>query len=285
MSRIAYVNGRYTPVAKAGVSILDRGLQFSDSVYEVWAVRGARLVDDRAHQARLARSLTALSMRPPMPAIALSTVVKEVVRQNRVRDGLAYLQVTRGAARRDHVFPPADTPSTIIATAQSVDMSALKVRQERGVGVITHADERWARRDIKSTSLLANVLARQAAREQSAAEAWLIDADGDITEGAATTAWIVRPDGVVQTRRLSRDVLPGVTRSGLMETMRAHQIACVELAFGIEDVRRAAEAFMTSASAGVMPVIALDGAQIGSGGPGPLTQRLGALYWQSREFS
>jgi D-alanine transaminase len=190
MSRIAYVNGRYLPLAQAAVSIEDRGYQFADGVYEVCEVRGGRLVDERRHMARLDRSLREIRMARPMSAAALSVVLHETVRRNRVHDGIVYLQITRGMARRDFAFPPAETPPSVVVSARGNDRARLEQLAADGIAVITVPDTRWQRVDIKSVALLPNVLAKQAAREQGAREAWLVDAHGRVTEGASSNAWI-----------------------------------------------------------------------------------------------
>ena len=197
MSRIAYVNGRYRRHRDALVHVEDRGYQFADGVYEVCEVRGGRLVDERRHMARLTRSLAELRIAAPMPLTALSVVLHETVARNRVRDGIVYLQVTRGVARRDHGFPPPGTLPSIVVTARSHDIAAAEATAARGIAVITVADNRWARPDIKSVSLLPNILAKQAARDRGAREAWFVDADGYVTEGASSNAWIVSGTEVI----------------------------------------------------------------------------------------
>ena len=213
MSRIAYVNGRYLPRAEAKVSIEDRGYQFADGVYEVCEVRAGRLVDERRHMARLDRSLNELRIARPMSPAALAVVMRETVRRNRVRDGIVYVQVTRGVARRDFPFPPAGTRPSVVVTARSNDLARLEQVAAEGIAVITVPDIRWQRVDIKSVALLPNVLAKQAARDQGAREAWLVDAQGRVTEGASSNAWIVSRDGKLITHPLGRDILPGITRS------------------------------------------------------------------------
>src|ERR1700716_2142994 len=191
MSRIVYVNGRYLPRRNAMVHVEDRGYQFSDGVYEVCEVRAGRMVDERRHMARLQRSLGELRMGMPMSAAALGLVMRETIRRNRVRDGIVYLQITRGVARRDHAFPAAGTMPSIVVTARSLDVAANERTAAEGIAVITVPDNRWARVDIKAVALLPNVLAKQAARERGAREAWFVNAQGRITEGASTNAWIV----------------------------------------------------------------------------------------------
>ena len=209
MSRIAYVNGRYLPRSDAKVSVEDRGYQFADGVYEVCEVRGGRLIDERRHMARLDRSLNELRIARPMSPAALSIVLRETVRRNRVRDGIVYLQITRGVARRDFAFPPADTKASVVVTARSNDLARLEQLAAEGIAVVTVPDIRWQRVDIKSVALLPNVLAKQAARDQGAREAWLVDTQGRVTEGASSNAWIVSRDGKLITHPLGRDILAG----------------------------------------------------------------------------
>src|ERR1019366_5079391 len=220
MSRIAYVNGRYLPDAQAKVAIDDRGYQFADGVYEVCEVRGGRLVDERRHMARLDYSLNELRIARPISAAAPFLVLRETVRRNRVRDGIVYLQITRGVARRDFAFPPTDTRPAVVVTARSNDLARLEQLATEGIAVITEPDIRWQRVDIKSVALLANVLAKQTAREQGAREAWLVDEAGRITEGASSNAWIVSRDGKLITRPLGRDILSGITRSVVIDVIK-----------------------------------------------------------------
>ena len=190
MSRIAYVNGRYLPLAAASVNVEDRGYQFSDGVYEVCEVREGRLVDERRHMARLAFSLAELRIAMPMSSVSLGVVLHEVTRRNRVRWGIVYLQITRGVSRRDHAFPPKGTAPSIVVTARNLDLASAEKMAEAGVAVISVPENRWERVDIKSVSLLPNVLAKQAAREQGAREAWFVDSEGRVTEGSSSNAWI-----------------------------------------------------------------------------------------------
>jgi len=278
VSRVAYVNGRYVPHGQAVVHVEDRGFQFADGVYEVWAVLGGRLADAPGHTARLERSLRELDIAAPMSPAALAMVVRETVRRNRVRDGLAYLQITRGTARRDHAFPPPGTPATVVVTAKPLDFAAAEARAEAGVRVITTPETRWARCDIKSVSLLPNVLAKQAAKQAGAAEAWFVDGDGLVTEGSSTSAWIVDAEGVLRTRDLAANILPGVTRNTLIDLARGLQMRVDQTPFSVAEACAAREAFFTAASAFITPVTAIDGRPIGDGRPGPVTRRLRALY-------
>jgi D-alanine transaminase len=278
MSRIAYVNGCYLPRAEAKVSIEDRGFQFADGVYEVCEVKAGRLIDERRHMARLARSLAELRIAPPLTARALSAVMRETVRRNRVRDGIVYVQITRGAARRDFPFPPAGTKPTVIVTARSNDTARLDQLAAEGVSVITMPDIRWGRVDIKSVALLPNVLAKQAAREAGAREAWLVDGQGRVTEGGSSNAWIVAKNGTVVTRPLGSDILPGITRAVVIEAIKAQGLAFEERAFTVEEAYAAREAFITSASQIVLPVVSIDGRPIGNGAPGLIATGLRRDY-------
>ena len=278
MSRIAYVNGAYVPLTAASVSIQDRGFQFADSIYEVWAVRAGRLFDATEHMARLHRSLTELRLAAPLSERALWAVIRETIRRNRVRDGIVYVQISRGAANRDHVFPPPETKPTLVVTAKNLDQRAVAKRAEAGVSVITLPETRWARRDIKSTNLLPNALARQQAKEEGAFEAWFVDAEGLVTEGTSSNAWIVDADGVIRTRPLSHELLHGVTRASLIRIAREHQMKVEERAFTPAEAKAAREAFLSAASNPAVPVIAIDGATIGDGRPGPVAQALRAVY-------
>jgi len=278
MSRVAYVNGAYLPLSRARVSIQDRGLQFGDAVYEVWAVRSGRLFDLDAHLARLSRSLSAVRIAAPMSEAALMSVIGETRRRNRVRNGIVYLQVSRSAAPRDHAFPPPYVRPCIIVTARALDTKAIDARAASGVRVITLPETRWARRDIKSVNLLPNVLARQAAREAGAFEAWFVDADGEVTEGTASNAWIVDAQGVLKTRPLSNDLLHGVTRAALAAIARGSQIRLEERGFTVAEAQCAREAFMSSASNPALPITHIDGLAIGTGRPGPVAQALRAAY-------
>ena len=274
MSRIAYVNGRYLPRAQARVSVEDRGFQFADGVYEVCEVKGGRLIDERRHMARLERSLREVRIARPMSAAALAVVLRETVKRNRVRDGIAYLQITRGTARRDFPFPPAETRPTLVVTARATDRARLAQLAAEGVAVVTMPDIRWGRVDIKSVALLPNVLAKQAAREQGAREAWLVDAQGRVTEGASSNAWIVSRDGRLITRQLGNDILPGITRAVVIDAVKGQGLSFEERAFTVEEAYAAREAFLTSASQTVLPVVRIDGRAIGNGAPGQVATAL-----------
>ena len=280
--RIAYVDGRYVRHGQAGVHIEDRGLQLGDSVYEVCRIANGRLIDRDEHLDRLERSLGEFEMAMPMGRGALKAVMAEIARRNGMRDGLLYLQITRGAVRRDHPIPrPAPRP-TLILTVHPVDPAAIARRHAEGVAVMTCPDERWGRCDIKTTQLLANLLAKTAARRAGAFEAWLVDRDGFVTEGAATNAWIVDREGYIVTRDLSRAILPGVTRRVILEAAAETKLPIVERRFSPEEAAGAREAFFTSASAGPVPVVAIDGRPVGDGKPGPLVRQLAELYARHR---
>jgi D-alanine transaminase len=276
MSRIAYVNGRYRPHRDATVHIEDRGYQFSDGVYEVCEVKGGRLVDERRHMDRLQRSLAELRIRLPMTLPALSVVLHETIRRNRVDWGIVYLQITRGVAPRDHSFPKASRP-VVVATARRSRPPNPKLGEE-GVAVITIPDIRWQRCDIKSVSLLPNVLGKQQAREAGAHEAWQVDAIGRITEGTSTNAWIVTGDNAVVTRSPDNAILNGVTRLALIEIIRSEGYSFVERPFTVAEAKFAREAFLTSTTSDVLPVVLIDGAMVADGVPGPLTRKLRAAY-------
>ncbi len=278
MSRVAYVNGAYVPLRSAAVSIMDRGFQFADSIYEVWAVRAGRLFDVEEHMARLQRSLVELRIAPPMSEAALWAVIRETMRRNRVSDGIVYVQVSRGAANRDHVFPAPSIRPTVIVTAKNLDRNAIAKRAATGVKVASAPETRWQRRDIKSVNLLPNVLARQGAKEKGAFEAWFVDADGLVTEGTSSTAWIVDANGAIRTRGLSHDLLHGITRAVLLRIAQERQMKIEERPFTIEEAQTAREAFISAASNAATAVVEIDGVPIGDGRPGPVTEALRAAY-------
>ncbi|SDB49257.1 D-amino-acid transaminase [Belnapia rosea] len=278
MSRIAYVNGRYVDQRLAEVNIEDRGYQFGDGIYEVVHLYGGRFIDEDLHLSRLERSLREIRLPMPMSRLALRHILAEVARRNRVTEGLLYMQVTRGVARRDHAFPTSPLPPALVVTVKRIPPYPASV-DRWGAKAITLPDLRWARRDIKSINLLPNCLARQAAREQGAIEAILYDeATGIVTEGAATTFWIVDAEGVVRTRHLDQVILPGCTRAALMAEMQAGGIRFEEREFSLEEARQAREAFLTSATSFVKPIVALDGQPVGDGKVGPVVRHLFELF-------
>jgi len=278
MSRVAYVNGTYQPHDEAVVHVEDRGFQFADGVYEVWSVFDGRLADFDGHMTRLVRSLTELRIPIPMTRPALTQVLKETVRRNRVRNGIVYLQVTRGTARRDHLFPAEGTPPSVIVTAKSLSSAKSDAQAAKGVAVITQPDIRWGRCDIKTVGLLPNVLAKQAARDRGAYEAWMVDDMGLVTEGSSTNAWIVDKDGRLRTRDTQANILKGVTRTAIMAMVASEGLELDERPFSVDEAKAAREAFFTAAGAFVMPAISIDGVKIGDGKPGPVTTRLRARY-------
>jgi D-alanine transaminase len=285
LSRIAYVNGRYLPRHEAAVDVEDRGYQFSDGVYEVCEVRAGRLIDERPHMARLRRSLDELHIAMPMSDAALAVVVRECVRRNRVRNGILYLQVTRGVARRDHAFPPAGTRPSLVVIARNLDFAANERTAAAGVAVVTVADNRWERVDIKSISLLPNVLAKQTAREQGAKEAWFVNRSGHVTEGSSSNAWIVTKRGKVVTPPADKGILRGITRGVLMAVIRAQGLELEERTFTVEELYGAREAFLTSASQIVMPVVRVDDRPIGNGAPGSIATALREEFHRHAEWT
>lgn len=278
MSRYAYVNGRFARHADACVHIEDRGFQFADGVYEVWAVFGGRLADADGHFLRLERSLRELSIAMPMSRAALTMVLHETIRRNRITDGILYLQITRGAARRDHAFPGLHVVPSVVVTARAMDFAAADARAAQGVEVVTTPDIRWGRCDIKTVGLLPNALAKQAAKTAGAYEAWFVGADGKVTEGSSTNAWIVDRDGVLRTRSAEDNILKGVTRNALLEIIREAGLPVSETPFTVAEAQSAREAFVTSATSFVTPVTRIDGRSIGNGHPGSVATDLRRRY-------
>ena len=278
MGRIAYVNGRFVPHAEAFVHIEDRGYQFADAIYEVWAVFGGKLADAEGHFVRLERSLSELAMPMPMSRAALTLVLKEALRRNRVREGLIYLQVSRGVAPRDHAFPKDPVRQAVVITVSPVDRTASEARAAKGVGVVTTPENRWGRCDIKTVGLLPNALAKQKAREAGAVEAWFVDELGFVTEGASSNAWIVDADGTLRTRDTNANILRGVTRHTLLDVLQAEGLKVDQRPFTPEEAKAAKEAFITGAGSLVLPVVSVDGAAVGDGKVGPLATRLRRLY-------
>jgi D-alanine transaminase len=285
MSRITYVNGRYLPQRAATVHVEDRGYQFSDGVYEVCEVRGGHIIDQRRHLARLKRSLAELGIAMPMSETALAIVMRECVRRNRVRGGIVYLQITRGVARRDHAFPPPGTAPSVVVTARTLDVAGNERTAAEGLAIITVPDNRWERVDIKSISLLPNVLAKQAARERGAKEAWFVDRDGHVTEGSSSNAWIVTMGGTVVTRPADNGILRGITRSVLLDVIKAQGLKLEERPFTVEEAYGAREAFLTSASQIVMPVVRIDDRPVGNGAPGSVAVALRAEFHRHAEWA
>jgi D-alanine transaminase len=285
MTRVVYVNGRYQPYAQASVHAEDRGFQFADAVYEVCEVKGGRLVDETRHIERLARSLEELHIPQPMAPASLARVMRETIRRNRVADGIVYLQVSRGAGPRDFLFPRTAVPPTIVCLARSVSPAKLEAAAEMGIAIKTMPDTRWARCDIKTVMLLPAALAKEAARADDAKEAWFVDRDGYVTEGASSNAWIIDREGRLVTRQVSPAILRGVTRTTLINLLKRHSIEIVERPFTVEEAKSAREAFVTSATNIVMPVVRIDGQVIGNGAPGLLTQKLRAEFHDTAEIA
>ncbi|KQP54885.1 D-amino-acid transaminase [Methylobacterium sp. Leaf108] len=274
-ARIVYLNGAFLPFDEAKVSVMDRGFLFADGIYEVSAVLDGRLVDNAAHLARLDRSLGEIGIRNPHTIEGWVGLQEELVRHNGLTEGLVYMQVTRGAFERDFAFPPAETPPTVMMFTQAKTVAANPLA-ERGAKVVTVPDIRWKRRDIKSVALLAQVLAKQEAAKAGVAEAWMVE-DGFVTEGSSSTAFMVAGDAIV-TRPLSTALLPGITRLAVMRLAGDEGLRVEERLFTVEEAVAADEAFYTSASAFVMPVVAIDGRPVGTGEPGPRARRLRDLY-------
>ncbi|MCF3947454.1 D-amino-acid transaminase [Acidiphilium sp. AL] len=277
MSRIAYVNGRYLPQRDACVNIEDRGYQFGDGIYEVLHIHDGHFVDTDLHLARLARSLREMALARPMSDAALLAVLREVARRNRVTEGIVYMQITRGVARRDHAFPRAGTAPALVVTARHGNAFPRDI-DAWAAGAITVTDIRWGRCDIKSVNLLPNVLAKQKAREAGVYEAILIDASGNVTEGSSTTVWAVDANGVLRTRQLDDHILPGCTRAALAAILAENAVAFEERGLSETEFRAAREVFLTSATSFVKPIVTLDGATVGDGKPGPVARRLFALF-------
>lgn len=278
MSRIAYVNGRYLPHSDAAIHIEDRGFQFADGVYEVCEVRDGLIIDLTRHLDRLDRSLRELRMASPMAREPLKLVIREVLRRNRVRNGLFYLQVTRGVARRDHYFPAADTLPTLTITGKSVDPQPARARYETGIKVITVPENRWDRVDIKTVGLLPNVLVKQQARDVGAQDAIFVDAAGKVTEAASSNVWIVSADGVLVTRPAEHGILRGVTRTTVLDVAASLSVPVEEREFTVEEMLAAREVFLTSATGSCVPVVAVDGRTIANGHPGSVAAALRGAF-------
>ena len=276
MSRIAYVNGRYLQHRDANVHIEDRGYQFADAAYEVIAIRKGELIDEAMHVKRLARSLGELRIARPMSDRALGSVMREVVRRNGVVDGSIYVQVSRGVAPRDFPFPKGVKPAVVMIARRGRGPNPALI--EHGVGVITIPDIRWARPDIKAVALLPNALGKQRAREAGAYEAWQVDRDGNVTEGTSSNAWIVTAAGEVVTRQADNSILNGVTRLGLISLFEREGLRFVERPFSVAEAKAAREAFLTSTTNFVLPVVSIDGAPVANGYPGSIARKLRAAY-------
>ena len=282
MSRIVYVNGRFVPESEAHVSIFDRGFLFGDGVYEVSSVLDRGLVDNSAHLARLERSLGELGIALPATPDEIVRAQKELIARNDLDEGTIYLQITRGPADRDFAYPAEPKPTLVMFTQKKSILD--NPLAARGITVITVPDLRWRRRDIKTVGLLAASMAKQAALDAGADDAWMVE-DGVVTEGSSNNAYIVTGDGVVVTRHLGSEILHGITRAAVLRLSREHQIAVEERAFTVDEAKSAAEAFITSASSFVIPVTGIDGETIGDGRPGAITTRLREIYIESARAS
>jgi len=271
----AYVNGDFFPVEKAKISIYDRGFLFADGVYEVTAVIDGQLIDNPAHLERLKRSLGEIQLDLPVTYPELSAIMSELVLKNRLDEGAVYLQVTRGPAKRDFAFPENSSPSLVLFTMEYPVVNSPAART--GIDIITLEEIRWARRDIKSVALLGQVLAKQAAAAAGAGEAWFVE-DGLVTEGASSSAFIVTGENEIVTRVADRSILPGITRKAVIALAAETGSTLVERSFSVAEAKAAAEAFITSASSLVLPVVSIDGSKIGGGTPGSMSRRLRELY-------
>ncbi len=279
MSRIIYINGTYHAYHKASLHVEDRATLFADSIYEVIEVKNGQRVDEQGHLTRLSRSLNELQITPDFSLSALPVLIKEIIRRNKVRDGFVYIQISRGTAKRDFFFPdPKETPTTLVLFARSRNMYKVENSAAKGIKVITTTDLRWARPDIKSTALVASVLARQAAKEQSAQEAWLYNENEEITEGAASNAWIINKQRELITHPADHQILKGITREGVMRAAAAHNLKYSERPFTIKEAKNAQEAFISAATALIMPVVQIDDALINNGEPGPITLKLRSTF-------
>ncbi|RUO98848.1 D-amino-acid transaminase [Hyphomicrobium sp.] len=285
MTRIVYVNGAYKRYPEAAVHAEDRGFQFADAIYEVIEIRDGRLVDATRHLARLARSLRELDIPAPMSDAALMQVIGQVIRRNRVRDGIVYMQVTRGAGPRDFALPPVGTSPTIVVLARAQRKGWSAEQAEVGIAIKTIPDNRWGRCDIKTVMLLPAVLAKNEARSSGAKEAWFIDAHGNVTEGASSNAWIVTAAGSLVTHPLGAQILPGVTRATVIDAAKLEGLKVEERIFALDEAFRAREAFVTSATNIVMPVVRIDGRPVGDGKPGNFARRLRTRFHHVAEIS
>lgn len=274
--RTVYVNGEYLPEDQAKISIFDRGFLFADGVYEVTSVLDGKLIDFAGHAQRLQRSMDALGMMAPIDMDDLLEIHRELVRRNAITEGLIYLQVTRGAADRDFLYPPEDTAPTVVLFTQAKPGLAASPMAQTGMKIVTIPDRRWGRRDIKTVQLLYPSMGKMEAKAQGADDAWMVE-DGAVTEGTSNNAYIVK-DGVIVTRHLGEEILHGITRKAVLAFARETQMKVEERAFTVEEAVQADEAFVTSASSFVMPVVSIDGAMVGDGTPGPVVARLREIY-------
>lgn len=277
MSRIVYVNGEYVPEAEARISVFDRGFLFADGVYEVSSVLRGGLVDNRGHLARLHRSLNELDMAVPASDAEIEAIQRTLIERNGVDEGLVYLQITRGAADRDFAYPEGARPSLVMFTQQKNVVDSPQA--QTGIAVISVEDIRWRRRDIKTVGLLAASMAKMQAKRAGADDAWLVE-EGHVTEGSSNNAFIVDADGTLVTRQLGNQILAGITRKAVLRLAEEQRIGIEERPFSVDEAYRASEAFITSATTFVMPVVSIDGRTVGDGRPGRLSRRLRELYIQ-----
>jgi D-alanine transaminase len=283
MSRYAYVNGRYLPLRQAKVHVEDRGYQFSDAVYEVCEIRGGRLIDERRHMERLQRSLSEIRIRLPMSTKALGVILREVVARNRIGYGIVYLQISRGVAKRDHAFPSPEPAPSVVVTARPLNRTRNERLARNGIAVVSVPDNRWGRVDIKTVGLLPNVLARQAAIDRGARDAWFVDSAGTVTEASSANAWIVTQNGTLVTRRADHAILRGITRTVVLDEVKGQGLSIEERGFTLAEAYAAREAFITSASQIVLPVVRIDGHTIGDGKPGPIATALRREFYRYAE--
>ncbi len=283
MSRIAYVNGQYLPHNHASVHIEDRGYQFADGVYEVCEIRHRMLLDVPRHMDRLERSLRELQIAMPLDRRIFVSILREVCRRNRVTNGMVYIQVSRGVSPRNHLFPPASVKPSMIITARNTNLEAANKMAAAGIGVFTVPENRWERVDIKSVSLLPNILAKQKAHDNGAGEAWFVDKNGYVTEGSSTNAWIVTAEGTLVTRPAENGILRGITRTRIIDMATELGLEVEERAFTVDEAKAAREAFVTAATSVVMPVTAIDNVVVANGHPGEIASCLRALFFQSSE--
>ncbi len=276
MSRVAYVNGRYLRHAEAQVHVEDRGYQFSDGVYEVILIKNGKMIDEEQHLERLKKSLSSLEINPPMKRAPMRHVMKELIKRNKFRNGIIYIQITRGVAAREHSFPKYSKPALVMTARRIATKTSDEI--EAGVKVITIDDIRWKRCDIKSTSLLPNVLGKQTARRQGAYEAWMVDASGFVTEGTSTNAWIVTTDGKLITAELGSNILSGITRDTFIKIIHELNYKLEERQFSVEEAKNAREAFFTSSTSFLTPVSEIDGVVIGNGRAGSVSMELIKAY-------
>ncbi|MCB1755454.1 MAG: D-amino-acid transaminase [Gammaproteobacteria bacterium] len=276
MNRTVYVNGEFLPESDAKISIFDRGFIFSDGVYEVSSVLGGKLIENAGHLARLRRSLNELDMPSPASDEEIEAIQNKLIELNAIDQGLVYLQVTRGAADREFTWSDDMKPSLVMFTQAKELINSPTA--EKGISVITTPDIRWQRRDIKTIGLLAPCMAKMLAKSAGADDAWQVDEDGFITEGSSNNAYIVDADGVIVTRQLSQKILHGITRKAILKLAEESTIRVEERPFSVDEALNASEAFISSASTFVWPVISIDGQAIGTGQPGPVARRLREIY-------